>query len=159
MIKTRWHQIKLFCSIVVLGGILPAGFIPQAEAANVVVIVNKARAASEITLKDLKKIYKGDKNSWKEGGAIHFYLPPSGSPSMTVLLKNVLHVASEDDLNKFYITAVFQQSIVSVPQGAASDAESVQRVSFDPDGIALVEESSIPEGALVVKKAIEGINN
>jgi ABC-type phosphate transport system substrate-binding protein len=159
MIKTRWYQVKLFCAIVILGGILPAGFIPQAEAANVVVIVNKARAASEITLKDLKKIYQGNKNSWKEGGAIHFYLPPSGSPAMSALLKNVLHVASEDELNKFYITAVFQQNIVSVPQGAASDVESVQRVSFDPDGIALVEESSIPEGALVVKKTIEGINN
>jgi ABC-type phosphate transport system substrate-binding protein len=124
-----------------------------------VVIVNKARAASEITRKDLKKIYQGNKNSWKGGGAIHFYLPPSGSPSMSALLKNVLHVASEDDLNKFYITAVFQQSIVSVPQGAASDAESIQKVSDDPDGMALVEESSIPEGALVVKKTIEGINN
>jgi ABC-type phosphate transport system substrate-binding protein len=158
MIKTQRHYIRVFWATFIIAGILHLGFIPQAEAGNVVVIVNQAKEETELTLKDLLKIYKGDKKSWKNGGTIHLNLPPSGSPPMEALLKNVFHYTSEEELSKLYLLEVFQQNITTVPPYSVSDNESIQKVSQDPYGIALVDESNIPEGADVVKKIIDGLN-
>jgi hypothetical protein len=138
---------------------LPLFFIPpSARADKVVVIVNKNNPVEEISMKELRRIFKGVQKDWKEGSTIHMYLPPSGSETMDIVLKNVFKYETEEDLYKFYLLTIFQHNLTSVPPNVNNDAEAVHYVGSDFSAIAIVPESVAASQPSVKIVEVEELN-
>ncbi|MBI3617863.1 MAG: hypothetical protein HY210_06570 [Candidatus Omnitrophica bacterium] len=114
-----------------------------AFADGIVAIVNADNDISEISLSDLKKIYLMKKKKWPNGRDIMVWLPPSGGEEMTALLANVLKIPDEVDLKKYYLTAIFQQTIAIVPGSVSGGQEAARKVAGHEGGVAIVKESEI----------------
>ncbi len=114
-----------------------------AFADGIVAIVNADNDISEISLSDLKKIYLMKKKTWPNGRAIMVWLPPSGGEEMTALLVNALKIHDEADLKKYYLTAIFQQTIAITPGSVSGGQEAARKVAGHEGGVAIVKESEI----------------
>ena len=116
---------------------------PSAFAEGIVAIVNAGNDVSEISLSDLKKIYLMKKKTWPNGRDIMVWLPPSGGEEMTALLADVLKIPDEVDLKKYYLTAIFQQTIAIIPGSVSGGPEAARKVADHEGGLAIVKESEI----------------
>jgi hypothetical protein len=116
---------------------------PPAFAEGIVAIVNAGNDVSEISLSDLKKIYLMKKKKWPNGRDIMVWLPPSGGAEMDALLANVLKIYDEADLKKYYLAAIFQQTIVVTPGSVSDGKEAAMKVAGHEGGLAIVKESEV----------------
>mgnify|MGYP001593762029 CR=1 FL=1 len=116
---------------------------PPAFAEGIVAIVNAGNDVSEISLSDLKKIYLMKKKTWPNGRDIMVWLPPSGGAEMDALLANALKIHDEADLKKYYLTAIFQQTIAITPGSVSGGQEAARKVAGHEGGLAIVKESEV----------------
>lgn len=132
-------------------------FAPVAFAGDIVVIVNKNNKVSGISLHDLRMMYEGNKKNWPEGGRITVFLPPAGSEEMQALNAHVFKYSDEQEIKKYYLMAIFQQKISTVPSSVFNAQDAVKRVSNDTGGIAVVQESEITDGQGVKVIRVNGL--
>src|SRR3989338_3628711 len=89
--------------------------VSKAIGGDVVVIVNSNNKVSELSIQDVRMIYKGEKKSWSDGSKISVFLPPWGSGEMQTMVESVFRCQDEPDVKKYYLTAIFQQKITTIP--------------------------------------------
>ena len=121
--------------------LLAAG--PPAFAEGIVAIVNAANDVSDLSLSDLKSIYLMKKKKWSNGRDITAWLPPSKGDEMKSLLTNAVKIHDESDLKKYYLTAIFQQQITTIPASAVDSTDAAGKVAGYEGGLAIVKESEI----------------
>ena len=79
------------------------------SAEETVMIVNQHNNVVELTLRDLERLYKGNKKKWDNGELVELFLPVPGSDEMKKMLVNVFRMKSEADVAKFYLKSIFYQ--------------------------------------------------
>ncbi len=142
------HYKKIIFSTVVLWAVaatvLPLSWVvSKAFGGDVVVIVHPNNTLSELSLQDLRMIYKGDKKSWSDGSKIAVFLPPWGSGEMQTMVENVFRCQDEPDVKKYYLTAIFQQKITTIPPSVINGQDAARKVADETGAIAVVKESEI----------------
>jgi len=129
----------------------------EAAATRVVVIVHPSNGTSAIDRSQLAQIYKGVRRSWNSQLRISVYLPPTASPAMSALAKDVFKLPRPEDVPTFYAKAVQRKIFTTAPEILASDADVVKRVAAEPGAIGVVDAAQIGDAKLVKTLLVEGL--
>ena len=124
---------------------------------RVVVILNPSNGTSAIDRSQLAQIYKGVRRSWNSQLRISVYLPPTTSPAMAALAKDVFKLPRPEDVVTFYANAVQRKIFPVAPQILSSDADVVKRVAAEPGAIGVVDASQIADPSRVKTLVVEGL--
>lgn len=106
---------------------------------EIVALVNKDAGATEMSYRELRKIYKGEKKFWGNQENIVLFIPPSDSAAMDALVNKIFKARSRSDISKFYLTAIFRQIFSVPPTSYSNQQDAVYKVSHAPGGITLIE--------------------
>jgi ABC-type phosphate transport system substrate-binding protein len=139
---------KILLSFIVIASILLLSSATSAEEPNIMVIANEKGAPTSLTMKELKSIFKGEKQRWKDGTKISIAFMKSSTPVGNATSNKVLKM-SGDQLNKFWLALVFQgKAKAPFFYGSASEVESY--VSQNAGAIGVVEAGYQVKGVKVI---------
>ena len=139
---------------------LPAGAAFAAEEqtpARVVVILHPTNGTAAMDRSQLAQIYKGVRRAWNSQLRIAVYLPPTASPAMAKLAKDIFKLPRSEDVTTFYANAVNRKIFTAAPQILATEAEVVKRVAAEPGAIGVVDAASVGEESLVKALPVAGL--
>jgi len=112
----------------------------QTSGGDLLVVVNNASTATNVTMADLEKIVRGEKSSF--GGAPVQLVLLSSGPQREAVLKQLAH-ADDNEFKKLWVTLVFRNEAGSEPvtvpsRGIALDYVAVKRgaIAFISTGTA-----------------------
>jgi len=135
----------------------PAAFAEEPAEPRVVVILHPSNGTAAIDRSQLAQIFKGVRRSWNAQLPIALYLPPTTSPAMQALAKDVFKVPRPEDVPTFYSNAVQRKIFSEAPRAFATEADVVKQVAAEPGAIAVVQASQIADPASVKVIAVEGL--
>ena len=139
---------KILLSFIVIASILSLSSATSADEPSIMVIANEKGAPASLTMKELKSIFKGEKQRWKDGTKISIAFMKSSTPVGSTTANKVLKM-SGDQLNKFWLALVFQgKAKAPFFYGSASEVESY--VSQNAGAIGVVEAGNQVKGAKVI---------
>ena len=139
---------QLLMALLTIGLFAPSGL--ASETSKMVVIVNHDNPVLELSLSEVRHIFRGDRKRWKDGSMIEVILPRPGSPAMQSVLRNVFKMKSVAELGRYYLAAVFQQKLLEAPRTASTD-ETIRIVSRSKTAFAVVPHTSaIDKGGIKV---------
>jgi len=130
--------------------------VPAAFASDLVVVVNSGNEVSELSLHELRRIYRGEKKQWESGGPIQVLLPSRSSAAMQSVVANVFEMRSTVDVAQYYMAAMYQGKIVQPPPTVSAD-EAIEIVANSIGALALVPRSRAEGKAGVKIISVEGI--
>ena len=111
------------------------------RADEVVIVVNKQNPTEDISSKDVKKIFRFEKQFWDHGGKISPLLRETGSSAKTLMLKKIYEM-SDEDLKKLLLLRLFKGEIAALPQTLDSDTAVKKFVSQIPNAIGYINRAS-----------------
>lgn len=107
-------------------------------ATEVAVVVHKDNPLEDISLDNLRKICRAEKQFWDGGEKIYLLLRESGSQEKAIMLKTVYRM-DEMELKKFWLAKLFREEIPSFPKTLGSN-EAVKRfVAHVPNAIGFID--------------------
>lgn len=122
--------------------------------AEVAVVVNKENPVDNLSLRELVKIFKQEKQHWDTGKPVYLLLREAGSPEMAMMLRVVYGMREDQELKTYWLGMMFREVIASFPQVLTS-AEAVKRfVSQAPNTIGVIDAASVDDRVKVLQ--IEG---
>ena len=123
--------------------------------ATLAVVVHSSNAVSEMTLKDLKRFFQGERRFWADNHRVTLVMPPPGSAAREVALRRIYEM-SEGEYKKYWIQRVFQDEITAGPKSPASVQAQLALVASTTDVLAIVNADSVKGPGKALK--IDGKN-
>lgn len=126
----------------------------RAAHAEVAVVVNKENPADNLSLRELVKIFKQEKQHWGTGKPVYLLLREAGSSEMATMLRVVYGMREDHELKTYWLGMMFREEIASFPQVLSSN-EAVKRfVSQAPNAIGVIDAASVDDRVKVLQ--VEG---
>ena len=122
--------------------------------APIAVIVHEDVPVDDISLLELRRIFRGERLFWAGDMTITLLAPPRGSRERRVLLGKVYERGSEAEYKRFWINKLFDkggQTAPTAPKITGSSQMSAGLVRQIPGAIALVPADRIPRGVKVLR--------
>ena len=139
---------NLLLSFILIASIVSLSSATSADEPNIMVIANEKGAPGSLTMKELKAIFQGEKQRWKDGTKISIAFMKSSTPIGGATAKKVMKI-SGDQLNKLWLALVFQgKAKAPVFYGSASEVESY--ISQNAGAIGVVEAGYQVKGVKVI---------
>lgn len=117
--------------------------------AQIVVIVNPANPYSDISKKELSKIFKQKRKTWKNKGVIHVVQLPKEHPLREEFSKKVLKMSSEA-LEKYYFKKALSGK-GQPPKILSSPSEVKSYVSGNENAIGYIDASDVDTSVKILK--------
>jgi hypothetical protein len=121
------------------------------QAVPIAVIVNEDVSVEELSLTELRRIFRGERLFWAGDMTITLLAPPRGSRERKVLLGKVYERRSEAEYKRFWINKLFDKEGQTAPKMTGSPKMSADLVRDIPGAIALVPADRIPRGVKVLR--------
>ena len=121
------------------------------QGAAIAVIVHEDVPVDEVSLQELRRIFRGDRLFWAGDLTITLLAPPHGSRERAVLLDKIYQRRSEAEYKRFWINKLFDKEGQTVPKITGSPKMSASLVRDIPGAIALVPADRIPRGVKVLR--------
>ena len=116
-----------------------------ASARDVAVVVSKENPTSEVSLKELVKIFKQEKQFWEGGKKIYLIMRETGAPEKAIVMRKVYKMGDDLELKKYWLGMVFRQEIASFPKTLSSN-EAVKRfVNQAPNAVGFIDAASVDD--------------
>jgi ABC-type phosphate transport system substrate-binding protein len=138
-------------ALALLGTGVFSGTSAGAERIPVAVIVHKQVPVNELSLSELRRVFRGERHSWSEDLTITLLTPPQGSPERKVLLNDIYQQRSEVQYQQYWINKLFGEGPSISPKITRSTEMSASLVREIPGAIALVSAYKIPSGVKVLR--------
>lgn len=136
---------------VLTGFLLVSGAPAAAFKAPIAVIVNEQVPVEDLSLAELRRIFRGERYTWSKGLAITLLMPPQGSPERKVLLQKIYKQRSEAQYQRHWINKLFEDGAQVAPKMTGSPEMSASLAREIPGAIALVPADRIPDGVKVLR--------
>lgn len=117
----------------------------------IAVIVNEDVPVDELSLAELRRIFRGERLFWAGDLTITLLAPPRGSREREVLLGKIYERQSEAEYKSFWINKLFDKQGQTAPKITGSPQMSAGLVREIPGAIALVPANRIPHGVKVLR--------
>ena len=143
--------------LIALGLVLQFVALPIAganSASEVAVIVNKNTRVSSLSLRDLRSIFLGTKDSWPNGMRLTVVSLPVTRAETQTVLKEVCGM-SDTDFKRYFLLMNFQGKSVSPPRMMPSAAGIKSYVSSTPGAIGVIPARDIDSSVEVM--SIDGL--
>lgn len=121
-------------------------------AREIAVVVNKANPAQELTLAELGRIFKLDRQYW-DGERVHILMRESGSWEKEIILKKVYKMTNEE-LNVFWLGKVFRGEISTIPVALGSEGMIKKLVNNTSGAVSFIDSRIVDDNVKVIK--VEG---
>jgi ABC-type phosphate transport system substrate-binding protein len=138
--------------LIVVAGIL-AGFVAtpvSARDTSIAVIVNPRNTVESISLAELRNIFLGTQQFWKDGTPVVPIVRAPSAKERDVLLRRVLHM-SDLQFQQYWRKKHLARTGGHQPIAVVSNGMQMQTVSLESGGIALIAVSDIHSGVKVLK--------
>jgi ABC-type phosphate transport system substrate-binding protein len=117
---------------------------------DIAIIVNNQNQTEELSFKDLVKIFKREKQYWKDGKKIYLVMQEAGSSEKEIVLKEIYRM-NDEELKKFWLAKMFRGEISSFPKTLGSN-EAVKRfVSQGSNAIGFIGSSLTDKSVKVLR--------
>jgi ABC-type phosphate transport system substrate-binding protein len=139
--------------LAIAAGILAVALWPAELSArdnSIAVIVNPRNSIESISLAELRNIFLGTQQFWKDGTQIVPVVRAPSAKERDVLLRRVLHM-SDAQFQQYWRKKRHAQRGVREPLAVVSNGMQLQTVGLESGGIALVATSDIHDGVKVLK--------
>lgn len=117
----------------------------------IAVIVHPEVPAVNLSLKELRRIFRGERQFWSKNLTITLLMPPRGSRERKVLLDKIYEQRSETQVQHYWINKLFDDGTQITPKITGSPEMSASLVRVIPGAIALVPANDIPDGVKVLR--------
>jgi len=142
-----------FCLVLRVGGSHPAAAAPQDPAElkrYLAVIVNQSNPVENVSLAELHKIFRAERNHWPDGRRITIALREPGQPERATVLRDIYQM-TERDFNRYFLQATFTGEALSAPKTLAT-ASGVRKFVFNvPGAIGCVRADEVDETVKVIR--------
>lgn len=117
----------------------------------IAVIVHEEVPVSDLSLQELRRVFRGERQLWSKELPITLLMPPRGSQERGVLLDKIYEQRSEAQYQHYWINKLFDDGPQIAPKITGSGEMSASLVRVIPGAIALVPVNKIPEGVKVLR--------
>lgn len=137
--------------LMVLSCGLPAQQKPaEAKGVDVAVIVNPMNPVDSVTSGDLRKIFSGEKLSWKNGLPVAVFVRAPQAHEREVLLNRVLRM-TESEYRTYWVKKVYSGEAQREPLSLLSNGMQLEAVRSERGGIALIVMPDLHPGVKVLR--------
>jgi hypothetical protein len=119
----------------------------KSQDGQLAVISNQKGAPPALDLEELKSIFMGERQRWRNGTKVVIALMKPNTETGKII-SNKLYNMSSDEVNKFWLALVFQGKADS-PVSFESAAALESFVASNPGAIGIVAQSDLPADAQV----------
>jgi ABC-type phosphate transport system substrate-binding protein len=109
-----------------------------ATAADLAVVVSPDNPVDDIQWKDLVKIFRLEKQYWRDKARVHLVLRESGSKEKGVVLAKI-YQTSDEGLKKMWLAKMYREEITSFPRVLNSNEAVIRFVSQVPTAISVID--------------------
>jgi hypothetical protein len=145
--RIRQISVLLFLTLFLLATI--------SEAAEIAIVVNKGNGLEDLSLLELEKVLKGEKEFWGNGKRIKLVLRPLDSKEAEILLKKVYKIPREE-FERYWLERVYAGKVKEAPLLIGSAAAANMLVGQVQEAIAPIEAGSVSKWASVKILKIDG---
>ena len=110
----------------------------QAAGDPIVVIVNQANPADNLSMGELKKLFLSDRSRWDTGKSVAPVILSAGAPERSAFLKAVCGM-NDADFGKYFLQAAFNGKSATPPKEVSSSAALKAFVASSPGAIGFVK--------------------
>jgi len=139
------------------GGVSPP---VQASAAdqNLAIIVNQANTVDDISLKELRTVFLGERSHWPNGRRITLVMMDSGMAERKAVLRDICHM-SETEFSRHFLQGLFTGEVFVSPKTLASPI-GVRKFVFNvPGAIGYVRSADVDGTVKVIKVNGHGLED
>jgi len=123
---------------------------PQAGGGPVALVVNPGVNVTDLSLADVRKIFRGERQYWKADLPVVLLVRAPGARERDVALR-VVYQMTEAQYKQFWVAKVFRAEAVAVPKPVYSSDMTVQLVSSLPGAISFMEARQAGDSVKVVR--------
>jgi hypothetical protein len=118
----------------------------------IAVIVHEQVPVNDLSLPELREIFRGERRFWARELTITLLTPPRGTREREVLLKKIYQQRSESQVQHYWVNKLFDNNdnAQAFPKITGSHEMSASLVRTLPGAIALVPANRIPKGVKVL---------
>lgn len=149
MLRSRVFQFGILYHVFI--GLFGFGVVLAGSKAPIAVIVHPQVPEDEVSLVELRRIFRGERLFWSKRLTITLLTPSRGTPERQVLLRKIYQQSSEAQYQHHWINKLFSDEGQSAPKITGSPEMSASLAREIPGAIALVPADRIPEGVKVLR--------
>jgi ABC-type phosphate transport system substrate-binding protein len=129
----RWVVGALVASLL---GIAPRAARAQ-DSEPLAIVVNRSNPLTEISLADLRRVFRGQRSRWSNGRRVTLVMRDPGAPERDAILQS-LYGLEEEQYRRTYLQAVFSGEATDAPKTLASTNGVLRFVYNVPGAIGYV---------------------
>jgi ABC-type phosphate transport system substrate-binding protein len=122
----------------------------EAYATDLAIVVNPENPVEELSLKDLGRIFRLEKQYWEGSSRIYLVLRESGSAEKGIALRKIYGM-SDEGLKKVWLDKVYREEIPSFPKVLNSNETVIRFVSQLPNAIGFIDASRLDRRVKVLR--------
>jgi len=136
----RWVLPGL--GLVVLIAAAKPVFVHARDSEPLAIVVNRSNPLTEISLADLRRLYRGQRSRWSNGRRVTLVMRDPGTPEREAILQT-LYGVDEDEYRRGFLQAVFTGEANGAPRVLASTNGVLRFVFNVPGAIGYVRASEV----------------
>jgi ABC-type phosphate transport system substrate-binding protein len=133
MSPIHWALAVVFASLL---GVAPRDLRAQ-DTEPLAIVVNRSNPLTEITLADLRRVFRGQRSRWPNGRRVTLVMRDPGAPERDAILRSLYGLA-EEEYRRTYLQAVFSGEASDQPKTLASTNGVLRFVYNVPGAIGYV---------------------
>jgi hypothetical protein len=149
MLRNRVFRLGILGHVLL--GLFGSAVLPAETKVAIAVIVHPQVPEEEVSLAELRRIFRGERQFWSKNLAITLLTPSRGTPEREVLLRKIYQQNSEAQYQHHWINKLFSDEGQNAPKITGSPEMSASLARVIPGAIALVPANRIPEGVKVLR--------
>jgi len=150
MTSLRMSSLRL--TLAILGAaLLATPSLAHAQATEpLAIVVNKANPMTEVSLSDLRKIYRGQRGRWSNGRRVTLVMRDPGAPERDAMLRS-LYGLDEEAYRRGFLQAIFTGAASDAPKMLATPNGVLRFVFNVPGAIGYVRASEVDDSVKVLR--------
>jgi ABC-type phosphate transport system substrate-binding protein len=134
---------------------------PPAQASadqNLAIIVNQANTVDDITLKELRTVFLGERSHWPNGRRITLVMMDPGVPERKAVLRDICRM-NETEFSRHFLQGLFTGEVFVSPKTLSSPT-GVRKFVFNvPGAIGYVRASDVDGTVKVIRVNGHGVDD
>jgi ABC-type phosphate transport system substrate-binding protein len=122
--------------------------VPAEQGGKLSVVINPNGPPEQLSATDLKKIFKGEVQRWKNGTKVVVVMMKTSTPTGNETAGRLFNM-SGNDLNKYWLSLVFAGK-AHAPYFISSESELLQFVSQNPGAIGIIDTKDAHNGKIAL---------
>jgi ABC-type phosphate transport system substrate-binding protein len=142
----RWLLGALLATLL---GVSPTAARAQ-DSEPLAIVVNRSNPLTEISLADLRRVFRGQRSRWSNGKRVTLVMRDPGAPERDAILQS-LYGVQEADYRRTYLQAVFSGEATDAPKTLASTNGVLRFVYNVPGAIGYVRARDVDASVKVIR--------